>query len=119
MFCGSIYIRMDYKLKYLKYKKKYIDLKMKQKGGIIWNRTQGNFQNELDDTCAFCLEKIYDDNTSFSNLGTYIRFDCGHVYHYACIARWCVPKWNNNQTCSCPRCRHEQSNEVNIVEYDY
>ena len=88
----------DY-LKYLKYKKKYLELKT-QIGGCYGSPNR-NFEdhnfNDNDNVCktkncSICLETLDND---------LVKTTCGHIYHNNCLIDW----YKKKQTC--PLCNEE------------
>jgi hypothetical protein len=101
---------MSFKEKYLKYKKKYIELK--KQGGSA----NGPVQDNNGNFCPICFESMI--NNASSHMERIHILNCGHMFHKNCILDW---KCNgNNQingvaqpdinTNTCPLCRTEITN---------
>ncbi len=120
---------MDYKNKYLKYKKKYLEIK---KGGSLnWNVfDHGNQQptqnpalpptphpDILKSICSICHNNINEGDIKNININAYVKFNCGHKFHYGCCGEWCAQKWERNEKCLCPECRYEQDGNVTLIKW--
>ena len=59
--------------KYLKYKNKYLDLKLNQKGGVHFKNIQN--EDERDKVCVVCMEEFYTPSS-----GKFVvLLKCGHI----------------------------------------
>ena len=68
--------------------------------GVAANPTNGGNGVADEDTpvCAVCQDEIQPGSSDIS------VFDCGHVFHQLCIARW--RRVSGSDVLRCPQCRH-------------
>ena len=114
---------MDYKSKYLRYKRKYLEIKRNtQLGGIRGNIF--NHKNQtlvpplpptpdpfiLDSLCGICHNKLGEADIDDITINSYIQFNCKHRFHYGCCSKWCFQKLSTVQICTCPICRYNSHN---------
>ena len=77
--------------KYLKYKNKYLDLKLNQKGGVLFKNISDPDPREIE--CVLCMENL-DEPVEGKHV---VFFECGHGF-CNCFLR------QNNQLRNCPTC---------------
>lgn len=66
--------------------------------GLLANAATSGEAAEDTPVCAVCQDDIRPGSAEVS------VFDCGHVFHQICIARW--RRVANTEVLRCPRCRH-------------
>ena len=111
---------MDYKSRYLKYKRKYLEIKRNTQLWVhIFNHTsQSQFPPLpptpdpfiLNSLCGICHNKLGEGDIDDITVNAYIQFKCKHKFHYGCCSKWCFQKLSTVQICSCPICRSRSHN---------
>jgi len=105
---------MNYTGKYLKYKKKYLELKT-QSGGCHGDKPEGKTAHPFSikdegcakGTCAIC----YDETIP---IPTMAKLLCGHIFHLECIRRVAEGPETGRK---CPECRALIDNNYFSVDW--
>ena len=106
---------MNYTDKYLKYKKKYLELKTQSGGGCFGDEhktaTAHKFSMKeeacIRNDCAICFEVL--------TIPTMAKLYCGHIFHLECIRRVAE---GPEAVRKCPQCRVAIGNNYFSVDWN-